>query len=58
MPELWKHNREKSCFCLLSLSAGTGKGDDVRQCEQREKGGQRGEKGKWGGLIHLLFKAP
>lgn len=61
MPELWKHNREKTCFCLLSLSAGSGKGDDVvRQCEQREKekGGQRGEKGKWGGLIHLLFKAP
>lgn len=61
MPELWKVNREKSCFCLLSVSTGSGNGDDVvRQYEQREKkkGGQRGEKEEWGGLIHLLFKAP
>lgn len=61
VPELWKVNREKLHFRLLSLSAGSGKGDDVvRHCEQRkkEKGGQRGEKGKWGGLIHLLFKGP
>lgn len=52
---------ENSCFGLLSLPAGRGKGDGVaREYEQRkkEKGGQRGEKRKWGGLIHLLFKAP
>lgn len=46
MPELWKVNREKSCFLLLSLSAGSGKGDDVVRQREKEKGGQRGEKGK------------
>lgn len=50
MPELGKVNREKSCFCLLSVSAGSGNGDDVVRRVSRERKRREGkEERKEGG---------